>query len=150
GIAISGADASNNTFNNTASASADITARSLTISAIGFNKVYDGNTSETVTLSDDRAGGDSLTDSYANAAFASKNVGTGNGISVNGITASGADESNYTFNNTASASADITARALTISAAGVNKVYDGNTSASVTLSDNRIFGDVFTDTYASA
>ena len=34
---------------------------------------------------------------------------------------------------------------LTVSATGVNKVYDGTTAATVTLTDNRVAGDVFTD-----
>src|SRR5438132_9228497 len=46
--------------------------------------------------------------------------------------------------------ADITARALTISATGVNKIYDATTAASVTLSDNRVSGDVFTDSNTTA
>jgi len=48
-----------------------------------------------------------------------------------------------TFNTTASTTADITARALTIGATGVNKIYDGSTAATATLSDNRISGDGF-------
>jgi hypothetical protein len=36
--------------------------------------------------------------------------------------------------------ANITPRPLTVTATGVNKVYDGNTTAMVTLSDNRVAG----------
>ena len=36
------------------------------------------------------------------------------------------------------------ARRLTVSATGVNKVYDGTTTATVTLTDNRVTGDVLT------
>jgi probable HAF family extracellular repeat protein len=39
---------------------------------------------------------------------------------------------------------------LTVSATGVDKVYDGTASASVTLNDNRISGDVFTTSYTGA
>jgi hypothetical protein len=150
GISIAGADADNYTFNTTASTTADITARALTITAHGVNKVYDGTTAATVTLSDNRVSGDVFTDSYTSASFNNKNVGTGKPVSVSGISISGADAGNYTFNTTASTTADITARALTITAHGVNKVYDGTTSATVTLSDDRVSGDVFTDYYASA
>src|SRR5262249_53876197 len=38
----------------------------------------------------------------------------------------------------------------TVTAMGVNKVYDASTVATVTLTDNRIPGDVFTDTYTVA
>src|SRR5439155_24266242 len=122
----------------------------LTVSATGVNKVYDGTTTATVTLSDNRVSGDAVTDSYTSASFADKNVGTGKAVSVSGISISGTDAGNYIFNTTASTTADITKRALTVSATGVNKVYDGTTSATVTLSDNRVSGDVFTDSYGTA
>jgi hypothetical protein len=150
GISISGTDAGNYTFNTTVSTTANITARALTVSATGVNKVYDGTTTATVILSDDRVSGDMFTDSYTSASFADKTVGTGKAISVSGISISGTDAGNYTFNLTASTTANITTRALTVTAAGVNKQYDGTTSATVTLSDDRVSGDVFTDSYTSA
>src|SRR6185369_10777739 len=147
GVSISGTDAGNYTFSNTtASTTADITARALTVSATGVNKVYNGTTSATVTLTDNRVAGDSLTDSYTTATSADKNVGSGKTVSVSGVSISGTDAGNYTFSNTtASTTADITARALTVSATGVNKVYNGTTSATVTLTDNRVAGDSLTD-----
>ena len=75
-----------------------------------------------------------FTDSYTTATFADKNVGTGKPVSVSGISISGTDAGNYTFNTTATTTADITARALTVTRHGVNKVYDGTTAATVTLS----------------
>ena len=48
----------------------------MTVTATGANKVYDGTTSATVTLSDNRVAGDTLTTSYTTASFANKNVGT--------------------------------------------------------------------------
>src|SRR5439155_17665736 len=39
---------------------------------------------------------------------------------------------------------------LSVSATGVNKVYDATTNAAVTLSDNRRSGDVLTITYTNA
>jgi hypothetical protein len=128
-----------------------VTPRPLTVTASGVNKVYDGTTAATVTLSDNRVAGDVFTDSYTSASFADKNVGTGKAVSVSGISISGGASANYTLTNTtASTTASITARSLVISAAGVNKVYDGTTAATVTLSDNRVTGDVLTDSYASA
>ena len=150
GITVTGADAGNYTFNNTAATTADITAKVLTITATGIDKVYDGNTTATVTLADDRVAGDILTTSYATATFADKNIGTGKAVSISGINISGADAGNYTFNNTASTTANITGKVLTITAAGINKVYDGTTSATVTLGDNRTAGDVFTLSYTAA
>ena len=144
GLSLSGADAANYSFNTTATTTADITAKILTITATGINKAYDGNTTATVTLSDNRVSGDVFTDSYSSAAFSDKNAGTGKTVSVSGISISGADAANYSFNTTATTTADITAKILTITATGINKAYDGNTTATVTLSDNRTSGDVFT------
>jgi hypothetical protein len=150
GISISGTDAANYTFNTTATTTADITPRALLVTATGVNKTYDGTTATTVTLSDNRVSGDVFTDSYTTANFNNKNAGTGKAVSVSGISIGGTDAGNYTFNTTASTTADITARALTITAHGVNKNYDGTTAATVTLSDDRVSGDVLTDSYTSA
>src|SRR5207249_517176 len=116
GISISGTDAGNYTFNTSATTTANITPRALTISAAGVNKVYDGNTTATVTLSDNRVSGDVFTDSYTSATFNNKTVGTAKPVSVSGISISGTDAANYTFNTTSSTTANITARALTVSA----------------------------------
>src|SRR5205823_190020 len=122
----------------------------LHVTATGVNKVYDGGTTATVTLSDDRVSGDVFADTYTGATFNNKNVGTGKAVAVSGISISWTDAGNYTFNTTASTSADITARALTVSAQGISKIYDGTTAATVTLSDNRVAGDVFSTSYAGA
>src|SRR5207247_2345347 len=150
GIAITGADAANYTANTTATTTANITARSLSVSASGVNKVYDGNTTATATLSDNRLSGDTLSSSYTAASSADKNAGTAKTVSVSGIAISGADAVNYTANTTASTTANITARSLVVSAASVNKVYDGNTTATATLSDNRLAGDSLSTSYTSA
>src|SRR5207248_557046 len=150
GISISGTDAGNYTFNTTASTTAAVTPRALTVAATGVNKVYDTTTTATVALADNHLGSDDVTDTYTTATFADKNVGTAKGVSVSGISIGGADAGNYSFNTTASTSADITRRALTVSATGVNKVYDGTTAAAVTLSDDRLGGDVFTDSDTGA
>ena len=66
-------------------------------------------------------------------------------MSVSGISISGSDAGNYNLlNTTANATADITARDLTVTAHGVDKVYDGNTAATVTLSTDKISGDTVT------
>ena len=104
-----------------------------------------------MTLTDDRVAGDAVTDSYATATFANKNAGTGKAVSVSGVSISGTDAGNYTLaDTTATTTADITARTLTVRATGVNKVYDGTTAATVTLSDDRVAGDVFLDSYTTA
>jgi hypothetical protein len=88
-----------------------ITPRTLIVSATGVNKVYDGTTTATVTLSDNRVLGDVFTDSYASASFADKFVGTSKPVTVIGISISGTDAGNYALSNTtANTTADITAR----------------------------------------
>ncbi|WP_026905568.1 YDG domain-containing protein, partial [Pedobacter glucosidilyticus] len=150
GISISGTDAGNYITNTTTSTTANITAKALLVSATGINKEYDANTTATVTLADDRITGDVLTAAYSTATFDNKNVGTGKAVSVSGINISGTDAGNYTVNTTASTTANITAKPLTVTATGINKEYDANTTATVTLGDNRITGDVLTAAYTTA
>ncbi|MBF9238478.1 T9SS type A sorting domain-containing protein [Hymenobacter sp. BT683] len=109
-----------------------ITARPLVIAATGVDKGYDGNVTATVSLSDNRVSGDVLTTSYETASFDNKNVGQNKPVSVSGIAITGADAGNYSANATASASANITAKAITGSFTASNKPYDGTTSASIT------------------
>ena len=110
------------------------------MTASGQDKAYDGTTAATVTLGDNRIAGDLLTTTYTSVTFADKHVGTGKAVSVTGIAMTGgADQGNYVLGNTtASTTADITARPLTVTATGVNKVYDGTTAATVTLADDRV------------
>ncbi len=151
GLTLSGTDAANYQLaSTTASTTAAITARPLVVSAAGVNRAYNGGTNATVTLSDDRISGDTLSATYTSASFADKNVGTAKTVSVSGITISGTDAANYTANTTATATADITTRVLAVSATGVNKVYDGTTNATVTLSDNRVAGDSLSTSYTNA
>jgi hypothetical protein len=142
GINVTGADANNYTWNATAVTSADITKASLSVTAAGVNKTYDGSTAAGATLSDDRIGSDSLVVSASGKAFTDKNAGAGKSILVNGITVTGADAGNYTWNTTALTSADIAKAALSVTANGINKTYDGSAAAGVTFGDNRIGSDV--------
>lgn len=144
GITLSGADADNYEWNSAATTTADISKAVLNVGAIGKDKTYDGSTTADVTFQDDRIAGDDLTLSSGSAVFSDKNAGAGKTVSVGGITLGGADANNYTFNTTASTTADISKAVLNISASGQDKVYDGSTSAGVTLSDDRISGDNLT------
>src|SRR5204862_1762936 len=120
GISISAAGTANYTLSlHDALPISNITAAPLTVSATGVNKVYDGNTTATVTLSDNHIGSDVVTLAYTGASFADKNVGTAKTVSVSGISISGAGAANYSLSNTtATTTADITAAPLTVSATG--------------------------------
>ena len=132
GIAINGADKNNYIVSLTTTAMANITVRTLVVSATGVSKAYDGNTSATVTLSDDRVPGDVLSASYISASFATAAAGTNKPITVNGITITGADAGNYSANATANATASITTKLVTGSITAADKVYDGTRDAVVT------------------
>ncbi|MFA4934171.1 MAG: YDG domain-containing protein, partial [Candidatus Omnitrophota bacterium] len=78
----------------------DITAKELTVTASGVNKVYDGTTNATVILSDNRVAGDVFTDNYASASFEDKNVGNNKTVNVAGISIVGLDAGNYMLSST--------------------------------------------------
>jgi hypothetical protein len=130
-----------------------INSRPLTVTATADNKTYDGSTAATVHLSDNRVAGDVFTDSYTSATFADKNVGSAKSVSLTGISISGTDAGNYTVNSTASTSANITARPLTVTAAPASKVADGTTNSGTppTVTGGIAGSDVpaFVQTYAT-
>ena len=130
GITIGGTDAANyNLLNTSATDLADITARNLIVSAAGIDRMYDGTTNATVTLSDNRVSGDDLTTGYTTANFANKHVGVGKVVTVAGITVTGADAGNYTWNTSVLTSATISQRPITVTAVTSTKTADGNTSS---------------------
>jgi len=136
GLTLDGAGASNYSLIQPILNDGAITAKTLTVTATGVNKVYDANTTATVTLSDDRVDGDNVVLTHM-AAFnepGGKNVGTSKPVSVTGIDITGgADADNYILGNTtAETTADITPAPLIATITASNKVYDGNTSATIT------------------
>jgi hypothetical protein len=157
GLAITGTDSPNYILSTTnAIAFASIAPFPLTVSgALANNKIYDGTRTATLNFSNAALvtvfSGDSVTlnSGAALATFANKNAGTNKAVTISGLTLAGANAGNYTLTQPA-ATANITPGSLTITAKGVNKIYDGTTNAAVTLADNRIAGDVFKDSYLSA
>jgi hypothetical protein len=115
-ITLGGADAGNYTLASaTATTTANITPATLSVSYGGVNKVYDGTTAATVTTSDNRFAGDALVINR-NANFSSADAGTGKTVNVSAVSLAGAEAANYVVAPTGSTTADITPRALTISA----------------------------------
>ncbi len=135
-----------NTF--TASGLLTVTPKSVTVGTVGAApKVYDGNTAMNGVAIGIQGllAGDAVSAS-GSAAYDSKHAGTGLGYSVNGITLAGNDAGNYQLSGAPSATGNdgiITPRTLELSFTGVHKVYDGNTTATVTSQDNRVDGDQF-------
>jgi hypothetical protein len=116
-----------------------VTPLAITGSITAANKVYDGTTTATIT---NRAltgvlSGDSVSYIGGTATFGDKNVGTAKTVTATGLSLSGTDAGNYTFNTTASAMANITAAALTITAsfAGDAVHQSGSISAGLTVNN---------------
>jgi hypothetical protein len=141
---LSGNDAGNYSLDGT-TATGDITAKAITVTGITTgNKVYDGDNLATdpdgVNLVDvssasftDLVAGDTVTVS-ATGTFSDENVGTNKTVNLS-ETYAGADRNNYTITAQGTTTANITAKAITVTGitAG-NKVYDGNTTASINVS----------------
>ena len=111
-----------------------VNAKQLTGSFTADNKEYDGNTRATVTA-DALPGvlaGDTVSLDVTNTQFDNKNVGTGKAVTAN-LALSGADAGNYSLSSaTATTTANITAKQVTASFTAADKVYDGNTNATIT------------------
>jgi hypothetical protein len=105
--------------------------KTLTPSISAGNKVYDGNTSATFTCSlAGVVGLDDVSCTGGTAVFADKNKGTGKTVTATGLALSGTKAANYSLSPTsASTTADITARPITVTATTNTKVFDGTTSA---------------------
>ncbi|MBK4735095.1 filamentous hemagglutinin N-terminal domain-containing protein [Noviherbaspirillum sp. DKR-6] len=142
-LSLSGPDAGNYVINGPAKGAADITPRTLNVNATGVNKVYDGMLAASVILGDDRIAGDDVKTLYGTAGFADRNAGSGKAVSVANIALGvGTDARNYVLGNrSATTVADITPRALNVTASINSKTYDGSVAASAVLADDRIAGD---------
>jgi hypothetical protein len=133
--------------------SVNITKQPITVAATGADKIYDGNLIATGTGlgSGGILVGDTVTFADTSAVFLNKNVGSSKTVNVTGISASGSDAGNYSFNTTATTTANITPKAVTVAATGTNKVYDGGSADAVTLaSGGLVGGDTVTFSSTSA
>lgn len=125
---------SNYTLSFTPDVKFTISAKALTASIIASDKVYDGGLGATATGSvppADVVSGDEVTVAVSNAAFATKQVGADKTVTAT-VALTGAAAHNYRLSATsATANADITAKALTASVTIDNKEYDGNTAGHI-------------------
>ena len=142
--------ASNYSLASGQTATAHITPKALTATAAATDKVYDGNTSASVTFSGlmGFVGSETLT-ADGSGTFNSKDVATANLITVNGTSltngTNGGLASNYSLASGQTATAHITPKALSATnVTASEKVYDGNTTASVAL--NGLTGMVGSET----
>src|SRR6266480_168584 len=138
----------------TATTTANITAKSLTVHFTTSDKTYDSTTNASIigcTL-DGVVGteGVSCVSSTAIAQFANKNVANGKVVTASGFTLSGSAAASYSIGTVNASSANITPRDVAVTATGLNKLYDGNPAATVTLSTNKLTGDAVSANYTSA
>jgi len=165
GISLTGAQATNYTLTAHAiDTTPRITAKALTMSGLSSaNKVYDGNTTATVsgsasfgtetvgsgTTSDGKAytlDTVSLTGTAAGA-FNFKDVATATTVSYSGLSLTGANASNYSLTSHASGSYSITAKTVSLSA---NKTYDGNFSLGTVTVTTGVAGEALSYSAATA
>jgi trimeric autotransporter adhesin len=140
GFSLIGNDAANYTLSQPSSATANITAASLSISGVAAgNKVYDATTAATLSNTGTLSGvlaSDSVALNAGIGSFVDKNVGVGKWVAFSGFSLRGSDASNYTLlNQPVNSTANITTATLSISGvAAANKVYDATTAATLSSS----------------
>ncbi|RYX88592.1 MAG: filamentous hemagglutinin N-terminal domain-containing protein [Comamonadaceae bacterium] len=129
---------------------ANITPLAITGGITAADKVYDGNTSATITgytLAGVLAG-DVVNYQGGTATFIDKNVGNAKLVTGNGLVLAGAQAGNYTVNPAAVTAASITAAPLTITAAdqlkasGQNLTFTGSEFTSTGLQASETVGAV--------
>lgn len=132
----SGSDVSNYTIIDQAVATANITAKTLTVSGItASNKVYNADVDVTIDVSEIEfkglISGDDVTLDSLSGVFSDKNVGAGKTVDLTSSFA-GEDLGNYSINMQTTALANITPAELRISGiTAADKDYDGTTDAVV-------------------
>jgi hypothetical protein len=127
-----------------------ITARGITLTANNQSKIY-GNADPALTFS---VGGLGLAVGDTNATVFSGGLARATGaVSTSGKDVVGsyainqgtlAANSNYSVTTFTAGTLTVTQRSLTVTYTGVDKVYDGGTTATVNTTDNRVVGDLFT------
>jgi len=103
------------------------------------NKVYDGTMTATLVAGvapylSGVVGGEDVTINTISGAFSNKNVGAGKAVTVSG-TLTGVNVGNYQLGPISAMTADITVRAITLTANTATKTYDGNASSATLPTD---------------
>ena len=130
---ISGSSSANYSLTQPTGLLADITAKALTVTGAAVaNKVYDATNAATFTAGSlsGVVSGDTVTLTQAGT-FSQSSVGT-NLVVTATDTISGTAAANYTLTQPNGLTANITAKALTVSgSSAANKTYDGTTTANI-------------------
>ena len=126
-----------------------INKRPITVTAETDTKTYNGNTSSVgipIITSGSIATGD--TAPTWTQTFDNKNVGTNKVLTSAGLVNDGNGGNNYAYTYATDTTGIINPKILTVSAAGItptNKIYDGDTSASLTIGSPSLVGVVSPD-----
>ena len=152
GITIGGAQAANYTF----AYPSTITPKALTVTTA--NKEYDGATTATTTLNGKLSADNATVSLNGSLAFANANVGTSKAVSIATPlsltgTVVGIYATNYSLTQPSGLTANITAKALTItSPIAANKVYDGTATTTISGLTGKVGSDdvALTGTFADA
>ena len=156
GISFTGTQSANYTITQP-TATADITAKSLTVTGVtAGNRTYDRTVSATALLNLGTAAfsgviaGDDVTidTSAATATFADKNVGNGKTVTVAGIGYTGNDRANYSITQPTT-TANISAKTVTVTGiTAATRIFDNTTAATLDTTNAVLQGAVTNDDVA--
>ncbi|WP_217426034.1 two-partner secretion domain-containing protein, partial [Polynucleobacter arcticus] len=122
-----------------------ITATSTDIKAWvylqGNDKVYDQSTAATLSFVGTPTNTSAVTLVPGTATFNNENAGVNKAVAYTGYSLGGTSTNLALYAPTGNTTATITPAPLLVSATGINKVYDGNTTATVNLSTTPLAGD---------
>ena len=148
GYALSGANAANYTIDSLGFTAA-ITAKELSIASVtAADKVYDGNTTATLSSGTlDAIAGDNVTLVAGSGSFSDANVGNAKPITASGYSIAGNDASNYTLGaQPPGLAANITPYPITVTA-DAKTITQGDSNVTLTYTATPL---LTTDTWAGA
>jgi hypothetical protein len=154
GLTLTGVSATNYTLTEPVGLTANITAAGVTITSgiTANNKVYDGTPVATISSNNvvlngvlgSDAGNVKLSTNGYTANFASVGVANGIGVTVSGLTLTGASATNYTLTLPLMSAANITAKALTITSVPLPVITSIRlTNSVITITWNSAGGGIY-------
>ena len=126
-----------------------INKKDVSIVASSTNKIYDALTSATTSLSSTGFIGEDTVSIIGTSTFSDKNVGTNKTVTTSLLSLSGTDAGNYNITNTdkkVTSTANITAKAITVKANDLTKVYGQDDVTLTYTTDGLETGDKLTGT----
>ncbi len=149
GLTLVGLDAANYQITGTAGVTVTIAPKPVVLLGVrALDRAYDGSTAVAISATggsiDGAVAGDDLQlpGSGVSGRMADKNVGTDKLVQVTGLTLAGSDAGNYIVTGGGDLRVNITPRLLAATVTAADKVYDGNTAATIALSgEGLVAGD---------